>query len=186
MDWAQGHNPFRPFERFPPLQPLPPPARTPYVPRYTIDNPSPYYTEQIAYYCKPTITDPFAPKQEVPEPQTRLQAALSLFLTYFLLAISFLSSALVTTLSWTIFLLLAIINIGIITPTESTYYFFTGKVTADAFFAAVAAFIFSLLLLPVGIRVTQEIVVEESKPLYKIFIAGGKAFGTGPVTYGQF
>ncbi|KAH6717832.1 hypothetical protein BKA61DRAFT_571917 [Leptodontidium sp. MPI-SDFR-AT-0119] len=181
MNWALGYDTLHPLEGHIQSPPPPPPAR-PYIPKYSVENPSPYYLEQAPFYCDPTIPDPFEHQAEEPDLKRQF-GAIFLTIFYFLShATSSLFSAIVTTLSIILTILSFAFQRGVVGPMEGVQHF-VANITVYGIGAFVVA-LYVAALLPSWKRTAVQ-VFEESEPLYRIFISGREALGNGPVTSSQ-
>ncbi|KAK0122185.1 hypothetical protein ONS95_010443 [Cadophora gregata] len=189
MDWERTYNPYHPFESYL-LYPRQSPPCRPIKPKWTAENPSPYWLEQAPFYEPPTRSDPFTRPEELPAPSC-IEIACN---TACYLLSPIISSIVTTTTTITnavailITILLAIIKLTIhwtvVAPWEAWRRFceeigFVGLVACCVAICVVP-------LLPSWGRTAVQ-VVREPEPLYVIFVAGRDAIGRGPVvTSGQF
>ncbi|KAG4441446.1 hypothetical protein IFR05_003052 [Cadophora sp. M221] len=181
MNWATGQNSMRPLEGYIQYPPPPPPAR-PYKPKYSVENPSPYYLDQIAFYCAPTISDPFQRQAEEPSPKTQFETIILAILNFLSLTKSSLCSGVVTAFSLIFAIISFIYQRGIADPLEGVQHILANITLYGIGAFLVAAYLATILPSWRGAAVE---VIEESEPLYRIFISGREALGNGPVTPGS-
>ncbi|PVH82814.1 hypothetical protein DL98DRAFT_125667 [Cadophora sp. DSE1049] len=182
MDWERSYDPYHPFQSYLHHPPQSPPRR-PYKPKWTEDNPSPYWLEQAPFYAPPTRSDPFARPDEVLVP-SRVEVALNTA-SYLLSPIL---SPLLTALTTTIAILFAITKLFIYWTVVAPWKAW-GTFCEEIGFLGFVACCLALCVVPFlpswGRAVVE--IVKEPEPLYVMFVAGRDAIGRGPVvTSGQF
>ncbi|CZT42372.1 uncharacterized protein RSE6_02242 [Rhynchosporium secalis] len=173
MPWNLGYNPINPLFHLH-YQPLPPPAS--YKPRYTSENPSPYYLEQAAFYLPPTRSDPFAlPPPPLPSIFTGFHLEI---LTISLYILKILLAFLLALLGY----VLGMLELGA-EVFNVAYEAFTSQ--------EMAAFALAWWLVE-RLPGWKKSVLEEmaarrglglDEPVYRIFMAGREALGTGSVRW---
>ncbi|KAH7370638.1 hypothetical protein BKA65DRAFT_488947 [Rhexocercosporidium sp. MPI-PUGE-AT-0058] len=183
MNWAQGHDPLHPLEGYVQHPPPPPPSKPRYIPKYSVDNPSPYYLEQAPFYDPPTISDPFERQAKAPEPKKPFEATVLAIFNFLSFASSSLFSTTITILCFIFTIISFTIQRGVVGPVEGIQNY-VAKISVHGVAALVVA-LYVVAMLPSWKRAVVEI-FEEREPLYRIFISGREAFGTGSVTSGRF
>ncbi|KAL2066424.1 hypothetical protein VTL71DRAFT_2495 [Oculimacula yallundae] len=187
ITWAVGHSPLGPFAPFfhnhnHQQHSSQPRASGGYKPKYSIDNPSPYYLEQAPFYAPPTRSDPFAvPPSPSPSPSlfTILFALLANLLTTIRVYTTATARNIFKAIGYVAFLVLSILE-SVVTALTSREM--GALVLASALVRVLPGWKREVAELGFGLGAGD----EGSEPLYRIFLAGREALGTGSVRGGQF